>query len=359
MWDLNDSPNHRRQDPNVYFSENNTYVDVHDDVDKRARLISEDGGEGVGNFDEDLLALSFDLHTAEEVDLTFCKMLQGIDRPSNGNFPPTVAANLPRQWCLEEEPSFRKILDPQGPFLQRWNCIFFLSCLFSALVDPLFLYISVFNEKKTCLDLDNKLGIAATVLRSVTDVFYMLHIILQFRTGFMGPSSSACGRGVLVGDPSEIAKRYMTSYFLIDILAVLPLPQVVILLLIPKLRGPPPLHAIKLLRFVLFQYILRFIQIIRLYREDRRSYGILTRNAWSGAALTLYFYMLASHDNAFLREEIVLVVNLKCCTNCLGMLKDDYPKAFESSIYYTGTWSCLVSFCSRSEVYVLSNCLFV
>lgn len=95
-------------------------------------------------------------------------------------------------------------------------------------MDPLFLYISVFNEKKTCLDLDNKLGIAATVLRSVTDVFYMLHIILQFRTGFMGPSSPACGRGVLVGDPSEIAKRYMTSYFLIDILAVLPLPQVYI-----------------------------------------------------------------------------------------------------------------------------------
>ena len=49
MWDLNDSPNQRKQDPDVCFSKKNTSFDVDDGMDKRARLISGDGGEGVGS----------------------------------------------------------------------------------------------------------------------------------------------------------------------------------------------------------------------------------------------------------------------------------------------------------------------
>lgn len=98
--------------------------------------------------------------------------------------------------------------------------------MFAVSVDPLFLYIPVVNDKKKCLDLDRKLEIAASVLRSFTDAFYILHIIFQFRTGFIAPSSRVFGRGVLVEDPLAIGRRYLSSYFLIDILAILPLPQV-------------------------------------------------------------------------------------------------------------------------------------
>ncbi|KAK4403659.1 Cyclic nucleotide-gated ion channel 1 [Sesamum angolense] len=71
---------------------------------------------------------------------------------------------------LADDEGSRKILDPQGSFLQKWN---------------------------------------------------------KFRTGFIAPSSRVFGRGVLVEDSWEIAKRYLSSYFIIDILAVLPLPQVI------------------------------------------------------------------------------------------------------------------------------------
>lgn len=122
--------------------------------------------------------------------------------------------------------SGRKTLNPQGKFLQKWNKIFVLSCVFAVSVDPLFFYIPIVKDEKKCLDLDNKLQITASVLRSFTDIFYIVHIIFQFRTGFIAPSSRVFGRGVLVEDAWEIAKRYMSSYFLVDILAVLPLPQV-------------------------------------------------------------------------------------------------------------------------------------
>lgn len=123
--------------------------------------------------------------------------------------------------------SKKKVLDPQGPFLQKWNKIFVLSCVMAVSVDPLFFYIPIVNRDKQCVDLDTKLEITASVLRSFTDIFYLLHIVFQFRTGFIAPSSRVFGRGVLVEDLSAIAKRYLSSYFFIDILAVLPFPQVI------------------------------------------------------------------------------------------------------------------------------------
>ncbi|XP_068664870.1 cyclic nucleotide-gated ion channel 1-like [Aristolochia californica] len=195
-----------------------------------------------------------------------------------------------------EESGSRKILDPQGPFLQRWNKIFVLACVVAVSVDPLFFYIPVVDREKKCLDLDHNLEAAASVLRSFTDIFYLLHIIFQFRTGFIAPSSRVFGRGVLVEDPIAIAKRYLSSYFLIDILAVLPLPQVIILFVIPKLRGSPSLNAKNLLGFiVVLQYIPRLARIYPLWREVTRSSGIITETAWVGAAFNLFLYMLASH----------------------------------------------------------------
>ncbi|MBA0853856.1 hypothetical protein Goshw_022921 [Gossypium schwendimanii] len=121
--------------------------------------------------------------------------------------------------------SSKKVLDPQGPFLQRWNKIFLLSCIMAVSIDPLFFYVPVINDDKKCLVLDEKMEITASVLRSFTDIFYIIHIIFQFRTGFIAPSSRVFGRGVLVEDSLAIAKRYLKSYFVIDVLAVLPLPQ--------------------------------------------------------------------------------------------------------------------------------------
>ena len=127
-----------------------------------------------------------------------------------------------------------RMYDPQDQFLQTWNKIFMLSCVISMVLDPLFFYIPVIHDKDKCLDSDHKLAIIACVLRSLFDAFYVLHIIFQFRTGFIAPSSQVFGRGVTITDPVAIAKRYLSTYFLIDILSILPLPQVCMWHLINK-----------------------------------------------------------------------------------------------------------------------------
>jgi cyclic nucleotide gated channel len=133
----------------------------------------------------------------------------------------TLKSSMP-----DDRKSRPNILHPQGPFLQRWNKIFVLSCIFAVSVDPLFLYIPVINDQNSCWYLDRKLEITASFLRSVTDIFYILHMIFQFWTGFITSSSTTFGRGVLVGDKYAIAKRYLSTYFWIDVCAVLPIPQV-------------------------------------------------------------------------------------------------------------------------------------
>ncbi|WJX85700.1 Cyclic nucleotide-gated ion channel 1 [Trifolium repens] len=192
--------------------------------------------------------------------------------------------------------SKRKVLDPQGPMLQKWNKIFVVTCVMAISVDPLFFYIPVIVGKNKCLYLDETLQTTASVLRTFFDLFYILRIIFQFRTGFIAPSSRVFGRGELVDDPVAIMKRYLSSHFIIDILSIIPLPQVIVLAIIPNLKSTGPFLAKDLLKYtVLIQYVPRLLRIRPLFQEVTRTSGILAETAWAGAVFNLLLYMLASH----------------------------------------------------------------
>ncbi|KAJ9550926.1 hypothetical protein OSB04_014971 [Centaurea solstitialis] len=183
--------------------------------------------------------------------------------------------------------SENKILDPQDKFLLTWNKYFVVSCILAVSIDPLFFYLPVFDQSKKCLGIDRKLAITATTLRSVVDTFYLIHMALQFRTAFIAPSSRVFGRGELVIDPAQIAKRYLRWYFIIDFLAVVPCH---------RSNGSDVLATKQaLLIIVLLQYVPRFVRIVPLTSELKRTAGVIAETAWAGAAYYLLLYMLASH----------------------------------------------------------------
>lgn len=122
--------------------------------------------------------------------------------------------------------SEKKIFDPQDKFLLYCNKLFVASCILSVFVDPFFFYLPVINGESKCLGIDRKLAITASTLRTFIDVFYLAHMALQLRTAYIAPSSRVFGRGELVIDPAQIAKRYLQRWFIIDFLSVLPAPQV-------------------------------------------------------------------------------------------------------------------------------------
>ena len=122
----------------------------------------------------------------------------------------------------------RTNLDPTGGLILKCHAMFAVSCVIAVLcVDPLFFYLPVVNQVDKCLALDRRLKITAICLRSVFDLIYVSNVILGFLCPYKDEDDSRISRRtVLVTDARKLRKRYMRSYFLIDILAILPIPQV-------------------------------------------------------------------------------------------------------------------------------------
>ncbi|GFY97446.1 cyclic nucleotide-gated channel 13 [Actinidia rufa] len=163
----------------------------------------------------------------------------------------------------QELGSGKKILDPQAPFLQGWNKIFVITCVIAVSLDPLFFYVPVINGVRKCLTV-------------------------------YCPFFASIWEGELVKDSRAIAKKYLSSYFIVDVLAILPLPQLVIFTL--QTNASVTLATKESLKAVIFcQYVPRLIRIYPLIKEVNRTSGIFAETAWAAAAFNLFLYMLASN----------------------------------------------------------------
>ncbi|KAG2308203.1 hypothetical protein Bca4012_082764 [Brassica carinata] len=209
--------------------------------------------------------------------------------------------------------SEKKIFDPQDKFLLLCSKLFVASCILAVSVDPLFLYLPFINDKAKCVGIDRKLAIVATTLRTVIDSFYLFHMALRFRTAYVAPSSRVFGRGELVIDPAQIAKRYLQQYFIVDLLSVLPVPQIIVWRFLYTSKGANVLATKQALRYiVLVQYIPRFLRMYPLSSELKRTAGVFAETAWAGAAYYLLLYMLASHIVGALWYLLALERNNDC-----------------------------------------------
>ncbi|KAL3715227.1 hypothetical protein ACJRO7_007030 [Eucalyptus globulus] len=248
-----------------------------------------------------------DTETADSVqsdtgghDFTFTSKIRGWH---NADFWPEKGAlrkswrgkELSRVFSEDYDVVDTNILDPRGPIITRWNKIFLVACLISLFVDPLFFYLPRAHGD-ICIDVSIPLEVALTIVRSAVDAFYIIQIYVRFHTAYIAPSSRVFGRGELIVDASKIASRYLQRDFWPDILACLPLPQVLIWLAIPNLRGSSVVSSRNLIRFIIiFQYFLRLYLLFPLSAQIVKTSGVLTETAWAGAAYNLMLYMLASH----------------------------------------------------------------
>lgn len=130
----------------------------------------------------------------------------------------------------------------------NWRKIFVISCVISVIVDPLFLYIPIINQDLKCIDMDKALNKTAFALRAVADFSYFVDLLVRLKIcEELFPSNllisfqklllmkllfwySTLNLFLLMHETScfsTIAKTIWQSCILIDILALLPLPQVI------------------------------------------------------------------------------------------------------------------------------------
>ncbi|KAJ4959999.1 hypothetical protein NE237_019909 [Protea cynaroides] len=186
------------------------------------------------------------------------------------------------------------VMNPHAKVVQQWNKFFLISCLLAIFVDPLFFFVLTVKEVDKCIVLNIHWTTAFVVLRSMTDFIYFLHMLLQFRLAYIAPESRVVGAGDLVDHPKKIALHYLSTYFLIDVFVVLPLPQIMILLVLPKYLGSAN-YAKNLLRAsVLLQYIPRFFRFLPL-ASGQSPTGFIFESAWANFVLNLLIFVLAGH----------------------------------------------------------------
>ncbi|KAJ4847841.1 hypothetical protein Tsubulata_000157, partial [Turnera subulata] len=222
----------------------------------------------------------------------------------------------------------KTIYDPRGPAIHTWNSIFFAASLASLFLDPLFFLLPQVREEEICISVSTSIQVALTAIRSLTDMFYIIHILVRFRTAYVAPSSRVIGRGELVVDPSKIASRYLRKQFWLDTLAAQPIPQVLIWIVIPCLKGSSVGGSRYVLVCILTQCLLRLYLIVPLCAQITKATGVVLETAWAGAAFNLLLYLLASHIFGCLWYLLAIGRQEDCWREMCGLENTDCQLSF-------------------------------
>ncbi|KAL6206310.1 hypothetical protein ACLB2K_023558 [Fragaria x ananassa] len=124
----------------------------------------------------------------------------------------------------------------------NWKRVFILSCV-AVSFDCLFLYIPIIDQENKCLGSDKTLRNVALALRSLTDITFIFHIKILTKDGMdegprwddissdtSEPAAKSWWRKILKLVRDAIAEKmpWLSIYIVVNFLAILPIPQVAI-----------------------------------------------------------------------------------------------------------------------------------
>ncbi|XP_038989982.1 cyclic nucleotide-gated ion channel 2-like isoform X1 [Phoenix dactylifera] len=206
---------------------------------------------------------------------------------------------------------FGAVLDPRSGGVQRWNRGLLLARAVALAVDPLFFYTVSLGARPTAaaaaasegggcvVGMHGRLGVAAAAVRTCADAVHVLHVWVQLRLAYVSRESLVVGCGKLVWDPRAIASHYLRSSkgFWFDLFVILPLPQIILWLVLPKLIREEELKLITtvLLLIFLFQFFPKVYHSICMMKSMQKVTGYIFGTIWWGFGLNLIAYFIASH----------------------------------------------------------------
>ncbi|XP_047082624.1 probable cyclic nucleotide-gated ion channel 20, chloroplastic [Lolium rigidum] len=204
-----------------------------------------------------------------------------------------------RGWkkSIERFLSYIPIMNPHAKVVQQWNQFFVISCLVAIFIDPLFFFLLSVQKDNKCIVLNWKFATGLAVVRSVSDAIYFMHMLLQFRLAYVAPESRVVGAGDLVDEPKKIAVHYLRGHFLLDFFVLLPLPQVMILVVIPRYVGLSTADIAKnyLRVTVLLQYVPRILRFVPLLGGNQSATGFIFESAWANFVINLLMFVMSGH----------------------------------------------------------------
>ncbi|GMN41061.1 hypothetical protein TIFTF001_010284 [Ficus carica] len=194
----------------------------------------------------------------------------------------------------------RGVVDPRSKKVKRWNRVVLLARGVSLAVDPLFFYVvSLSAGGDPCFYVDVALAAAVTVARTGLDALHFGYLWLQFRLAYVSSESMVVGGGNLVWDARDIASHYVRSFkgFWLDAFVVLPIPQLIIWFVVPRLLRQERITLIMttLLVTFLLQFLPKVYHSIYLMRRLQKVTGYVFGSVWWRFNLNVIAYLIASH----------------------------------------------------------------
>jgi len=156
------------------------------------------------------------------------------------------------------------VFHPDHDFLMMWNCMGFVFLVY------LFFALPVYMAYDTAPQ-----GLMF-IWASVMDTFFILDVCLNFGTGYMDKG------GTLVTCPARIGRKYVTSWFVLDVAAAIPWDW------LPSAKQDPRLADLKGFRFLRVLRVAKVSRLFRLFRDSKLKDRIDIITEASPALIFLY-----------------------------------------------------------------------
>ena len=137
----------------------------------------------------------------------------------NSSRPPTPRIKLSHKVKCFQSCNKIFIINHEGNFKVVWDWLVLILVIFTAIQVPF--YASFSNKPPVLFDYylaeEQSLSRMIIILTAVVDFIFILDIFLNFRTTYVRSSSETTER-----DPKRMAKHYLKTWFIIDLLAAIP-----------------------------------------------------------------------------------------------------------------------------------------
>ena len=155
----------------------------------------------------------------------------------------------------------RGLLNPRGKLMQYWDFFTLSALFFTSTVTPY--EVAFLWEEPKFFDPPEKIGawMPLFVINILVNLVFMVDIVFNFFLPYKEPVKKGGG---LIKSHKRIAKNYLTSWFIIDIISVLPVDQVMMAVDTANMGSSTSvLGMIRMLR------LLRLLKLARILRASR------------------------------------------------------------------------------------------
>ncbi|KAL6194742.1 hypothetical protein ACLB2K_035818 [Fragaria x ananassa] len=249
---------------------------------------------------------------SEKQEMRFNRLHQEINNPNDETTIKPFSVSTSQKW---------KIRLHSASF---WRKISVIVCMIAVSMDPLFFYIPFLDHSKFCLKKDKRLRTVVFITRSLSDFTFLLHIVYQLREAAKAVASESKHKMLQrdknsrvlfnwFGHAKAIANKLSWSSFLTDILAILPIPQVLILDLFYSPDYGFSQNKMTLNYLLLAQYVPRTYRIFTSSKMFRKNSSV-----WVKSAFYFFMYILSSHVIGAFWYFSTILMEVVCWKIALG-----------------------------------------